>query len=566
MARSLTLSERAHFAMLAADKSRRRTVSRIMASPLMRWRYGIPLADQLLIVPPDLRTADPSFFREIQLDQFGLAGTIAVLRGHSPFDLEPPNAAWLRSLHGFSWLRHLEATASEEARQTALQLSVEWTIRGGAAQSIAGEPTVTARRLISWLSHAGLLLEGADDKSYMAIARALGTDLVRLSAEWREAPQGYPRLLALIALALADLSVAGHDRQLADTTRFLSAELGRQILPDGGHVSRNPAVLVELMLDLLPLRQCFASRKITPPPSLLAAMQRILGMLRLMRLGDGMLARFNGVSVAIPAGLATVLAYDDHQTGAHPTDAAASAYVRLERGGTVVIVDHGSPPPLELAGAAHAGCLSFEMSSGTQLLFVNGGAPGPADADWLEAARATASHNTLTVADRSSSELIRHGPLATLIGAEPIRGPSTVRMKIEDFGGNLELTARHDGYVDRFGLIHTRTLALSASGRRLLGIDRLEGRKGATGRVETFAIHFHLAPEVSCRRGEGSRSASLTLRNGEVWVFSVEGATLSIEESTFFADSAGPRPTLQLVARGTTRGATEVRWVAEARS
>ncbi len=564
MARSLTLGERAHFAMLAADKSRRRTMSRIMASPLMRWRYGVPLADQLLIVPPNLRTTDPSFFREIQLDQFGLAGTIAVLNGHSPFDLKPPNEAWLRSLHGFSWLRHLEAAGSEDARQTAQQLAVEWTIRNGAAQSIAGEPAVTARRLISWLSHAGLLLEGADDKTYMAIARALGTDLVRLSAEWREAPEGYPRLLTLIALTLADLSVAGHDRQLAETTRFLAAEINRQILSDGGHVSRNPALLVEIMLDLLPLRQCFASRKLAPPPALVGAMQRMFGMLRLMRLGDGMLARFNGVAVAVPAGLATVLAYDDHQ-GGQAKEAHASGYARLERGSTVIIFDHGAPPPLELAGAAHAGCLSFEMSSGTQLLFVNGGAPGPADGDWLDAARATASHNTLTVADTASSELIRHGPLAALIGAEPIRGPATVRVKVEEHGGNLELTARHDGYVDRFGLIHVRTIALNGSGRRLVGIDRLEGRRGPSEKELPFAIHFHLAPDVSCRRGETPGTAMVTLRNGEAWTVTVEGATLSIEESTYFADSAGPRPSLQLTARGTTRGATEVRWVAEAR-
>ena len=40
----------------------------------------------------------------------------------------------------------------------------------------------------------------------------------------------------------------------------LAAELERQILPDGGHSSRNPSILVELLLDLLPLRQCFAAR------------------------------------------------------------------------------------------------------------------------------------------------------------------------------------------------------------------------------------------------------------------------------------------------------------------
>ena len=45
-------------------------------------------------------------------------------------------------------------------------------------------------------------------------------------------------------------------------TRRLVDELERQILPDGGHISRNPGALIELLLDLLPLRQAFAARNV----------------------------------------------------------------------------------------------------------------------------------------------------------------------------------------------------------------------------------------------------------------------------------------------------------------
>ena len=41
------------------------------------------------------------------------------------------------------------------------------------------------------------------------------------------------------------------------TIKQLVAEIERQILPDGGHISRNPGALIELLLDLLPLRQAF---------------------------------------------------------------------------------------------------------------------------------------------------------------------------------------------------------------------------------------------------------------------------------------------------------------------
>ena len=83
------------------------------------------------------------------------------------------------------------------------------------------------------------------------------------------------------------------------------------MLADGGHVTRNPGLLVELLLDLLPLSQCFNARDRKLPEQLGEALERMLPMLRYLRLGNGMIARFNGVSCAPAAGLATVLAYDD---------------------------------------------------------------------------------------------------------------------------------------------------------------------------------------------------------------------------------------------------------------
>ena len=41
---------------------------------------------------------------------------------------------------------------------------------------------------------------------------------------------------------------------------LLADEIDEQILPDGGHASRNPRVLIDLLTDLLPLRQIYAAR------------------------------------------------------------------------------------------------------------------------------------------------------------------------------------------------------------------------------------------------------------------------------------------------------------------
>lgn len=560
----LTLKERLRKAAITVETTKRSTIVTALAAPLKRWTEPTTPVDHLLIVPTDLRVADPSFWDEMAHGQFGLAGSIVFLRGASPFEATAPSVAWSRELHGFGWLRNLSAVDTEDAREAGRRLALEWTIRfGNQREGVAAEPAVAARRLIAWLSHANLLLEDADGETYGLITASLGRQFALLNKSWRDAPAGYERLLALMALGFAALSLAGHDRQIKDIDTGLAAELAWQVLPDGGHVTRNPALLVEVLLDLLPLSQCFTARDRALPDQVSDAIQSMLPMLRYLRLGDGTLARFNGVSGALTAGVATVVAYDDGSL-APLREARASGYARLECGGTVVICDVGRPPALAFSATAQAGCLSFEMSAGKELLFVNGGVPAPASADWLPAARATASHNALTLAERSSSRLITHRKLEALTGAPPLRYPDRVDWHLIDEDGATTLEAAHDGYHRRHELMHKRRLRLTADGTRLEGCDRLDGM-GAKVRLRAdlpYAIHFHLMPGVSCCL-EGHDQARITLKDGQNWLLSATGATLSVEDGAYFAESSGPRAALQIVLRGVTFGETEVNWVVE---
>jgi len=558
----LSTSERLKVRKQRVERLRRAILSRTLQSPLLRWRYGAKGVCQVLIVPPDLRTADPSFWREVELGQFGLAATVAHLDRRSPFEIVPPTPAWQAALHSFDWLRHLEAAGSASADARARELALEWTQRFRPHSGLAWAPEVTARRIISWLSHSTILLEGADRAVYDRIAESLETQIVHLSATWREAPAGYPRSLSLVAIVLADLCVAGREGQVEHGSRLLIAELQRQVMADGGHATRNPAVIVDLALDLLPLRQCFATRGRQVPRALTETLQRMLHYLRFMRLGDGMLARFNGVSVARPAALSTVLAYEE-QGHAAPDIARRGGYLRIDQGATTVIADAAAAPPLDLSSEACAGCLSFEMSHGKSLILVNGGAPGPADSDWRGAARASASHNTLVLGEASSSGLVAGKEVAELFGGVPLAGPDHAEGTVakSDRAGSIDM--RHGGYLKRFGLMHERRLDLSEDGMTLEGTDRLMPRSGSLRLRQDvpFAIHFHLHPDAQCRAGATRSEVIVTVPDCvTAWRFSAEGAHVGVEESIYFADSAGPRHALQIILRGTTFGETEVRW------
>ena len=254
----------------------------------------------------------------------------------------------------------------------------------------------------------------------------------------------------------------------------------RQILPDGGHISRNPGALIELLIDLLPLRQTFAARNIAPPPALLNAIDRMMPMLRFFRHGDGSFALFNGMSSAPSDLLATLLAYDDTH-GAPMANMPHTGFQRLDAGAMTVIMDTGPPPPPNVSHDAHAGCLSFELSSGPSRIVINCGMPSTGRDNWRTFARSTPAHSTLTYHDTSSCQFVELSAMKRLL-ARRARS-SADRPNVESYrevvaNGKL-LTTSHDGYLATFGVMHRRVLMVAHDGTRLDGEDTVTPAPGA---------------------------------------------------------------------------------------
>src|SRR6201999_885214 len=268
-------------------------------------------ADRLVIAPHDLRTADATRAAEIYAGRFVFAGKIVTCHGRSIFDLEPPSEDWEVSLLGFGWLRHLRAADTALTRANARALVDDWLSNPSYKRPMARRADWLAGRVLSLLSQAPLVLSDTDSKFYRRYLRGLSREIRYLRSAMIDIADGVPRLQVLIALCYASLCLADQANHIRNAARRLSEELQRQILPDGGHISRNPGALIELLTDLLPLRQTFAARNIAPPPALLNAIDRMMPMLRFFRHGDGTFALFNGMSGTPSDVLATLLAYDD---------------------------------------------------------------------------------------------------------------------------------------------------------------------------------------------------------------------------------------------------------------
>jgi uncharacterized heparinase superfamily protein len=555
-----------------ADRSRllwlvlRRKVNvargRMLVSPLAAlvfWPWG---SERLVIAPQELRTTDPTRAAEIYSGRFTFAGKIVVCDGRSPFEIEPPTPEWAETLLGFAWLRHLRAANSTKTRATARALVDEWISQQGSWNRAAWQPEVLSRRLMSWLSQATLVLEDADLQFYRRLLRSLTRQVRFLRATVNDTRDGMPRLQARIALTYATLCMAKQVRHLRGTTRRLVAELERQILPDGGHISRNPGVIIEILLDLLPLSQAFAARNVPPPQALINAVDRMMPMLRFFRHADGTFTLFNGMGPTPPGLLATVLAYDDAH-GTPVANAPYSGYQRLEAGSSIVLMDTGAPPPLEASADGHAGCLAFEFSSRLQRIIVNCGMPAAGRDSWRQVARATAAHSTVTFNDSSSCEFLDSRLFRRTFGVPVIDGPRQVSVSRDSEGRGALLRVSHDGYAKRFGIIHERSVSLSGDGNRLDGEDVFLPAHSDSLPPEAedhFAVRFHLHPGTRANAFPDGRGVMLMLPNRDVWHLMAHDDVVAVEESVYLAGQDGPRRTTQVVIYGQAHAAPRVRW------
>ena len=519
--------------------------------------------DRLIIAPHDLRTADATRAAEIYAGRFVFAGKIVTCHGRSIFDLEPPSEDWEVALLGFGWLRHLRAADTALTRANARALVDDWISNSvQKRRPIGRRADVLARRVISLLSQAPLVLGDTDGKFYRRYLRGLTREIRYLRYTMLDIPDGVPRLQVLIALCYASLCLANQARHIRAATRKLSDELQRQILPDGGHISRNPGALIELLIDLLPLRQTFAARNIAPPPALLNAIDRMMPMLRFFRHGDGSFAMFNGMGSTSSDLLATLLAYDDAH-GAPMANMPHTGFQRLDAGTTTVIMDTGPPPPPSVSQDAHAGCLSFELSSGASRIIINCGMPATGRDNWRPFARGTAAHSTLTYHDTSSCQFVELSAMKRLLqGAPVVSGPTTVESYREAVANGVLLTTSHDGYVPRFGVVHRRVLMVAPDGSRLDGEDTVSPAPGARikGSETDYALRFHLHPAVKASRLSDARGVMLVLPNRDVWTFEALDDKVDLEDSVFLAGNDGPRRTAQIVIRQDSRHAPSIRW------
>ncbi len=540
----------------------RRVGSEWRATPFYSYRLNRPKPTGLAVSPKDFRPVDPEIGRQILLGRLTLAGvTMEIGVGGDPWDAPSPSRAFAVELHRFAWMPTLLAQG-DAGTDEALRLVLDWERMFARVSPFVWGAEIIERRVFNLACGIKRLTERASEVE----AAGLVATLARQARHLLKLDGGPLRRAerAVVAAAVGTaLSGKAGDALTAKAIPKLETALGVAVLPDGGLKSRSPEQGLELLFDLLTLDFALLQRGHEAPPTVARSIDRLTSAVRFFTLGDGRLGAFQGGEAAGPHRIAAALAHDDGE-GRAPAYLPHAGYHRLAGRSLLLIADTASPAEGAWSLDACAQPLSIEITCGGDRLIANTG--WSADAQGVQGLRLTDGGSTATVGDGSAGHPLG-GLMARALGPRLIGGARRVEAKRHESEGGQWLELCHDGWAERYGLLHERRLFLDPRHDELRGEDRFEPVREtpkSARRAPGYAVRFHLPPEVQVSLARDKRSVLLRGPSNRGWWFRNDAPDVLLETSAYFEDHL-PKRGAQIVLKGpivassATAGA-RVRW------
>jgi uncharacterized heparinase superfamily protein len=490
----------------------------------------------LLVIPPDPWTGSSAIGRDIVAGNFRFYGQNFSARVHS---WKPDGAGpdWIAAMHSFEWLRDLRAVGGDQARRAARIFVKDWLQHYKRWDPVTWRPDIVGTRLAAWIGLHDFFLASADDGYRQSVFQSIQKQSAYLLRVLPGHIKGSRLIAALKGQIYASLALPHLQSRLFQALTLLDTEIEKQILPDGGHIERNPYIHAQVLKNFIDIRAALRCAGLAVPDSLLNAIHQMAPMLRFYCHGDGKLTQFNGASEGDSAFI-NMIAQQAHAGGKTALAAPHSGYERLQLGRSVVLFDVGTPPLPGYDSHLHAAPLAFEFSSGRERMVINCGHAGSLfrDLPMTLALRQTAAHSTATIANTNAVELRHEGGIG--------RHPKTIHLHHEQTKDHVIVAASHDGYHSNLGIIHSRQLYLGDGGEDFRGQDSFVGSAG-----HPIAVRFHLSPDIKASVTGNNAGVLLRTRSGAGWRFRCFGAeTIHLEESISIPQAGEtPKRTAQIV-------------------
>ena len=379
---------------------------------------------------------------------------------------------WVYNLTYFDFLHQKEMDTSEGVR---LMLSFA---KKYASCKDGKEPYPTSLRIINWVKY---LSENKIDNHELKIV--LRKDLTRLSDNLEY------HLLAnhLLENALALLFGAYYfkdEKVYEKATSLLTEQLEEQIMKDGAHYEQSPMYHQIILYKVLDCIQLVAKNQWKEERGLKLLLSdkaaKMTNWLQQITFENGDIPLFNDAAKSIAPTTEQLVNYAKQlniESKVLPLGESGYRAFRSEQ--FEMIADVGNLSPSYQPGHSHADALQFVLNIGGKPCIVDSGTATYENNERRAYERSTAAHNTVTVANKNSSDVWSSFRVGRRAKVSILKDDSSY------------LEASHSGYL-HLGVTHKRAFEITESSIKIN--DHLEGR------IKNGIAHLHFHPAVGVKQ------------------------------------------------------------------
>lgn len=257
---------------------------------------------------------------------------------------------------------------------------------------------------------------------------------------------------------------------------ILESELEEQILDDGGHFELSPMyhqIMLFRVLDCVNLVQNNSWKNQELLKLLTNKANEMLGWLEKITFKNGNIPLFNDSANCISPNSKELFEYANSlKLNIQNLKLNTSGYRKINKDKYECIIDIGNVGAEYIPGHAHADTLNFELCIDEKPFIVDSGLSTYETNERRTLERSTSSHNTVEVNETNQSEVW---------GGFRVANRAYVVDVVEDID---KIKATHDGYENKFGILHTREWIFEED--RIIINDSLNKECEAVAR-----LHFH---------------------------------------------------------------------------
>ena len=424
-----------------------------------------------------------------------------------------------RNLHSFSWLFGLDLKSSKKITRSVI---LNWIEENYNYSKKNWEIDILSKRIIAWISNTKLTYEDSDEIYKNKFNTIIQKQINHLINEIEKSKLIDDKMIGCAAIILTGLSFKEKEKYLDFGFSLLKKIINFSFDSQGFPKSRNIRQLNFYLKYFVLIREWLKESQ-SEIPVYLDEIIFYLGKsysILCQEMKKSIL--FNGNDETDNKDFDQYLS--NHRYKFKNNSFETGGYIILKNNKISLIMDIGPSPEKKFSKDYQCGALSFEIISNNKKLICNSGYFQKIKHKLNDISKSTANHSTLIIDNHSSCK----------INKSKMEIENELKILNKNFvieKNYWSISASHDGYNKRYGIIHERQIEFFPENNKFVGQDKLLKKKNF--KSSTFEIRFHLEPNVKIMKTQDRKSILIDIEN-EGWKFTAQGYTIDIETGLYF--------------------------------